>query len=464
MEKILKTLFSNKFTGLLLILYAVSMALATFIENDFGTETARTLVYNAKWFEILHMLMAFNFIGNIYKYRLLSFDKLPILIFHLAFIIIILGAGITRYKGSESMMSIKEGQSSDVLISYDSYLMTAVGNEHFYKNFTPHKLALTEWGTNDFVQKYEFEATEVAVHVKQYIPRAKYNIKETDNGKLYLQAVLSVNGKRKDFYIEQGTWERINGVSIAFDNSDQPADIKINYREDNDDFHVVFSEPTSYFTMASSEKGMIFKDTLSELKFRSLYSVKGENIVFVNYFQNAEITIEESEKQNNSEGQEAALIVDLDVNGKSKELYLLGGRGFLNPPKELFFNGHFVKLNYGSKRTKLPFSIYLEDFILERYVGSDSPSSYRSEVEVRNGKETQTHTIFMNNVLDYKGYRFFQSAYHPDESGTILSVNQDHWGTYVTYVGYLFMALGMVFTLIWKGSYFSMVLKEAKGI
>jgi hypothetical protein len=33
--------------------------------------------------------------------------------------------------------------------------------------------------------------------------------------------------------------------------------------------------------------------------------------------------------------------------------------------------------------------------------------------------------IFMNNVLDYKGYRFFQSGFDPDEKGTILSVNHD---------------------------------------
>ena len=31
----------------------------------------------------------------------------------------------------------------------------------------------------------------------------------------------------------------------------------------------------------------------------------------------------------------------------------------------------------------------------------------------------------MNNVLDYKGYRFYQSSYDQDELGTILSVNQD---------------------------------------
>jgi len=464
MERFFKTLFSNKLTGLLLILYAVAMAVATFIENDYGTETARTLVYNAKWFEIVHLIMIFNFIGNIQKYKLFSLAKLPILIFHLALIIIILGAGITRYRGSESMMSIKEGQSSNILISYDSYLMTAVGNEHFYKNFSPHKLALSEWGNNDFSKEYEFEDTEVKLHVKEYIPRAKYNIKETDNGNMYLQAVFSVNGKRRDFYIEQGSWERINGLSIAFDNTSKPADIQITYHQEENNFKTTFSEMTSFFTMATSEKGILSKDTLTDLKFRSLYTIKKQNVVFVNYFENAILDVEEKEKENNAEGVEGALVVDVEVNSKTKELILMGGRGFLNPPREFFFNDRFIKLNYGSKQTKLPFNIYLKDFKLERYIGSDSPSSYSSDIEVRDGEHTQAHNIFMNNVLDYKGYRFFQSAYHPDELGTILSVNQDYWGTWVTYIGYFLMGLGMILTLVWKGSYFRMLLKEAIGI
>ena len=50
----------------------------------------------------------------------------------------------------------------------------------------------------------------------------------------------------------------------------------------------------------------------------------------------------------------------------------------------------------------------------------------------------------MNNVLNYKGYRFFQSSYDPDEKGTILSVNKDKLGTGVTYFGYLSLLLSVL--------------------
>ena len=58
----------------------------------------------------------------------------------------------------------------------------------------------------------------------------------------------------------------------------------------------------------------------------------------------------------------------------------------------------------------------------------------------------------MNNVLDYGGYRFFQSSYDQDEKGTILSVNHDFAGTMVTYVGYALLIIGFVWTLFNKNS------------
>ena len=50
-------------------------------------------------------------------------------------------------------------------------------------------------------------------------------------------------------------------------------------------------------------------------------------------------------------------------------------------------------------------------------------------------------------VLDQQGYRFFQSSFSPDEKGTVLSVNHDFWGTWVTYIGYfmLYMSLMGIF-------------------
>ncbi|MFC1734448.1 c-type cytochrome biogenesis protein CcsB, partial [candidate division KSB1 bacterium] len=99
---------------------------------------------------------------------------------------------------------------------------------------------------------------------------------------------------------------------------------------------------------------------------------------------------------------------------------------------------------------------------LERYPGSMSPSSFTSEVTLIDKRHNikESRRIYMNNVLSYDGYRFFQSSYDQDEKGTILSVNHDYWGTFVTYIGYFFMALGMVLNFFYKGSRFRNLMKS----
>lgn len=61
----------------------------------------------------------------------------------------------------------------------------------------------------------------------------------------------------------------------------------------------------------------------------------------------------------------------------------------------------------------------------------------------------------MNNILDYQGYRFFQAKFDPDEKGTILSVNHDFWGTWITYIGYFFLYVGLIVILFDKNSRFA---------
>ena len=97
MTKFEKFFFSTRTMTVLLFIYAISMAVATFIENDYDTPTAKALIYEAKWFEVLMLWLIILFIGNIKRYRLLRREKWPVLIFHLSFVFIFLGGAITRY-------------------------------------------------------------------------------------------------------------------------------------------------------------------------------------------------------------------------------------------------------------------------------------------------------------------------------------------------------------------------------
>jgi cytochrome c-type biogenesis protein CcsB len=119
--------------------------------------------------------------------------------------------------------------------------------------------------------------------------------------------------------------------------------------------------------------------------------------------------------------------------------------------------GKTLELSYGSTVTELPFSIKLNDFILERYPGSNSPSGYKSDVVLtdKSAGTTKPFLIFMNNILKYEGYRFFQSSFDKDEKGTVLSVNHDMAGMMVTYFGYFLMVLFIILSIFNRKSVFS---------
>ena len=121
-------------------------------------------------------------------------------------------------------------------------------------------------------------------------------------------------------------------------------------------------------------------------------------------------------------------------------------------------NGETPEVHY------LPFEIELTDFRLTRYPGSMSPSSYESDLKIYVDGEIHEEKVYMNNVLDLKGYRFFQAHYDADELGSVLAVNHDATGRYITYTGYLLLFAGLLLLLLDKDSRFRRLWKQLKYV
>ncbi|MBE9488735.1 MAG: cytochrome c biogenesis protein ResB, partial [Bacteroidetes bacterium] len=160
------------------------------------------------------------------------------------------------------------------------------------------------------------------------------------------------------------------------------------------------------------------------------------------------------------------LEVEVITENTKQNIILYGNSLNTEPPVIFSQDGLNFRLSYGSKQVKLPFSIKLRDFQLERYPGSMSPKSYASEITVVDKEKVFDFRIFMNHVLDYKGYRFFQSSYNDqgEIEQTFLSVNHDNIGTWTTYLGYTLLFLGLIMTLIVKNTRFAFLRKTLEKI
>ena len=465
LHKIFSVFFSMRIMAFLVLLFFVAIGYATFIENDFGTQTAKALVYNATWFEILIIVLTVNMIGNINRYQLWKKEKLPVLMFHLAFVLIAIGAGVTRYISFEGMMHIRQGERSNLISSDQTFLQIKVHDEKLQYVYDKPLLLHNYEGplsflkSNDFSHDIKFIDHDIQIDYIDYIPNAKDTI-QVGEGSPVIHIVMAGSNGRQNFYLREGSAQRFLGVDFSFGKI-LPGHVSFTLQ----DGQLMIQSPTSgtYMRMADQLMGDFQKDSLQPLMLRSLYQIMGQNVVIPAYYEKAKLAYLPGE---NLEGQELedVLVVKVKSNGEEKELAMFGDKGFVSVKNQFELGGLYFSLAYGSKYYKTPFYIQLNDFQLERYPGSNSPSSFASEVTLLDGSLTEDHRIYMNNVLDYKGYRFFQSSYDKDELGTVLSVNHDLWGTLISYLGYFFMTLGMILNMFSKKTRFALIKRKLKEL
>jgi len=437
-----KVLFSTRLTALLFVSFSTAMAFGTFIESWYSTDTAKIWIYNAWWFELLMVLMAVNFAGNIFKYRLLQKDKWAVLLLHLSFILILLGAFVTRYIGFEGVMPIREGDATQFFLSEKTYLTVFVDGEI---DGTPRRkkledaVLLSEHVNNNFQWKNDFNGQEFTLSYVDFIEGATEGLVLDENGERYLKIVEAGDGNRHDHYLKEGDIANIHNILFTL-NRPQEGAINIRFEEGMYTIESPFSG--QFMRMADQFQGNLTADEISPLELRSLYSLPNFQFVIPEPALRGRFDIVKADPQ--SGVQQNALLLEVSSMGEASKVTLLGGKGFTADPKKISVGGLDFYLQYGSLPLELPFSIRLNDFIAEKYPGTEkSYASFMSKITVEESPPFD-YDIYMNHILDHKGYRFFQASFDPDEKGTILSVNHDWWGTWITYIGYFLLYLSMI--------------------
>ncbi len=465
MKKILDFIFSTKLMAIAFLIFAAAMGIATFIENDFGTQTAKKLVYNTWWFELILIIFIINFLGNIKKYKLYKKEKWSVLLFHLAFLLIILGAGITRYIGSEGLMILDEGEESNIILSDKNYLNIII-DDHAYQKEYNEELLLSAWGKNELTFSKIFKPTKEAkpktINFKlvDYIPWVEKKFVEDSSKPKHLMLVESASG-RHNHYIKEGTVQNLHNILVGFNS---PKKVNINIKSTTEGLQILSGTEGKFRIMATKEQGVVKKDSLQKFNLRSLYQISGLPFVVPKPpIRGVETTVRGKKSDEKSD----ALVFDIDVDGKTERQTFIGKKFNTNSINKFNINGLYFKAWYGAKRVEIPFKVKLRDFQLEKYPGSESASSFASEVTVIDGQKTFDYRIFMNHILNYKGYKFFQSSYANEGQEieqTHLSVNHDFWGTFVSYAGYFLLFACLILSIFMKGTRFDKLKKSLKKI
>ena len=465
MNKLLKILFSPRMTLGLLVIFAVAMGIATFIENSYDTETSKIVVYNALWFEGLMVLMAVNFFGSIKRYQLFTWKRMSGFVFHISFVIMIIGAGVTRYVGFEGMMHIRQGSSTDYIVSNNTSLqIRATENGTNISKDVPVGISLL--GNNYFETDITLlSGDDIEIKFNRHLNNAQETFVQAESGGFTMIdiEISDDGGHHHKISLRSGEVKLMHNIPVAFNNNQYPGSISITGKPGN--LKISYKGEISVAPMSAAEKTVIPTDSLGSFTRMKTYQPQGTGMSIV-MTKASENNVIKYVAGTNAQNGPDALILDVTHLGKTQEITILGGKGYIDNYVNVVIEGATLKLAYGVEKIKIPFSIQLNKFELDRYAGSMSPSSYASQVTLIDPAAgvRKDHRIFMNNVLDYKGYRFFQSSYDKDELGTVLSVNFDFWGTWITYFAYTLMIIGFIWTLFNKHSRYWELMGKIKAL
>ncbi len=449
--KALRFLLSPMMMGVLFIVLAASMAAATFIENDFGQEAVRAAVYNTAWFEILFLLLVINLIGQIVIFRLWRKEKLTVMLFHAAFVIMVAGAAITRYSGYDGWMHIREGESSHLTYSSEDNLafelIDASGT-----TIATHTAPLNVSGGRHgrYNRSLEAEGGKVTLAFDKYVPGALKKVEEVPGGRPMVSLLFTPDMVSSEMVVlAMGETGIIGEMTAGFGTG---ADISIN--TDGHLFFIKSSKGLRSTVMQEMRSVDYPADSLVILSRGVVYTVGSYRIMPQVMTMSGEVVPAGTTDGGSSGG---VLEFTLSGDGFSKRIYLWNDGKEDRSAWQGDAGNHTARISWGASGRELPFSLRLEDFIVERYPGSSSPSGFISRVTLKDTDSEMPYDIYMNHILKYRGYRFYQSSYDNDEQGTVLSVSHDPAGMYTTYTGYGLLFLFIILSLFNRKSFFRTV-------
>lgn len=439
-------LLSIKNALLLIIIGFLSITIATYIENSESKKSAWDVVYSSFWFEFLFYLIIAVLIFNIFHFKMYKKEKLPSFVFHLSFILIIIGAIVTKYYSYKGHMFVEKNQISNQLISIEDYLQikTSVNNKEV-------KILSEDFGSLD--KQYNINNRFLKLKDKNFIKFGKQKVIKDDNSRVGVMAfeILTKNN-RESFFFEDKNILSLKNVDILFNlkpkNENKPY-FKIDAHESK---RIQF---ISNLDITTNFEEKFEKNKFHEFHQGIIYNINGNNLLVNDIITLGRIDFVEDEKG------DSALILDVTYDGKTKELALIQkNNSFKYMTNNIYFDDKEFIISFGKKFSELPFSIKLNNYNLENYAGSNDILTYESSVELSDGKIKVEDTIKINKPLTYGFFTIFQTKYE-NHDATFLDINYNP-GKWFIYIGYILLTAGLVLNLFNPNSRFRKLLSSTK--
>lgn len=210
-HRIVQLLGSVKLALVLLLALAVITAAATLVESARGTAYAQATVYDTRWFEAILTLFGVNMIVMFLLRWPFPRTQIGFMITHFSVIVILLGAGATRWFGYEGVMTIREGSSSNFLFSREDHLSLTVDGAA-----DSEEIRLYRPGPQEERRGLEVGGRKYDVTLLEYWPHMEQRLADAPGGAPMVSLTAVVEGNAQPLVLAAGERQAVGDVQVHF--------------------------------------------------------------------------------------------------------------------------------------------------------------------------------------------------------------------------------------------------------
>ncbi len=220
---VLQFLSSVKLGAFLMTIIAFGSAFGTIIESFYGgREAAYGLIYAAPWFEFVLGLFIISLILSFFRRMPYKPQRYGFAVIHVAMVVILISAAITRFYGYEGVMPIREGNTVNYIFSDKVHARVTLGGQEasfVVPFFKPGEV--DHWKTVTFGDdQYQLGITEYWAHFTEVY-------QEGPGGPAGFQYGVSMNGEITNEIITSGDRKEIGSVPARFLKSDFSGEMSV---------------------------------------------------------------------------------------------------------------------------------------------------------------------------------------------------------------------------------------------
>ncbi len=212
----LQFLSSVKLGAILMSVIAIGSIFGTFIESFYGgRDAAYQIIYAAAWFEATLALFIINLILSFFKRMPYRRQQSGFVVIHLAMVIILISAGITRYFGYEGVMPIREGATVDFIFSDKVHAKVSTDKQE-----ASYPVRLFKPGKVDQWQEVVLEGEKYQLGITEFWSNFTEVYDEGPGGPPGVQFGVSMGGDISTHVLSAGERNKIGSVPAHFLNRD----------------------------------------------------------------------------------------------------------------------------------------------------------------------------------------------------------------------------------------------------